>query len=197
MNYYPVTDGRTDRQTDRKRCIWAHHAICTGGLKKGASASWQVRWVNVSTCHFTNINVNVHPGDCPVLLIASNFGPFGPLFPIKWQSCYWVQRKNNKKQQNNNNKCSERLRHFNDHQGWPLVNHISVLKPWFPFKATNGGIVHLRLTFSYVFFGILVMKELYLGSKILDFFIKFKDLLGSNLNLATPSLSFFWHSHHW
>ena len=26
-------------------------------------------------------------------------------------------------------------------------------------------------------FGILVMKELYLGSKILDFFIKFKDLL--------------------
>ena len=29
MNYYPVTD----RQTDRKRCIWAHRAICTGGLK--------------------------------------------------------------------------------------------------------------------------------------------------------------------
>ena len=25
---------KTDRQTDRKRCIWwAHHAICTGGLK--------------------------------------------------------------------------------------------------------------------------------------------------------------------
>ena len=30
MNYYPVTDG----QTDRKRWIWAHRAICTGGLKK-------------------------------------------------------------------------------------------------------------------------------------------------------------------
>ncbi len=42
-----------------------------------------------------------------------------------------------------------------------------------------------------MFFGILVMKELYLGSKILDFFIKFKDLLGSNLHLATLSLSFF------
>ena len=35
------------------------------------------------------------------------------------------------------------------------------------------------------------MKELHLGSKILDFFIEFKDLLGSNLNLATLSLSFF------
>ncbi len=38
MNYYPVKDGQTDRQTDwqtdRKRCIWAHRAICTGGLKK-------------------------------------------------------------------------------------------------------------------------------------------------------------------
>ena len=33
MNYYPVTDGQTDRQTDRKWCIWAHRAICTGGLK--------------------------------------------------------------------------------------------------------------------------------------------------------------------
>ncbi len=31
-----------------------------------------------------------------------------------------------------------------------------------------------------MFFMILVMKELYLGSKILDFFIKFEDLLGSN-----------------
>ncbi len=35
------------------------------------------------------------------------------------------------------------------------------------------------------------MKELYLGSKVLDFFIKFKDLLGSNLNLVSLSLSFF------
>ncbi len=43
-----------------------------------------------------------------------------------------------------------------------------------------------------MFFGILVMKELYLGSKILDFFIKFKHLLGNNLNLATLSLSFFY-----
>ena len=24
---------QTDRRTDRKRCIWAYHAICTGGLK--------------------------------------------------------------------------------------------------------------------------------------------------------------------
>ena len=24
----------TGRQTERKRCIWGHHAICTGGLKK-------------------------------------------------------------------------------------------------------------------------------------------------------------------
>ncbi len=52
-----------------------------------------------------------------------------------------------------------------------------------------------------MFFGILVMKELYLGSKNLDFFIKFKDLLaclGSNPNLAAlslfdiPMLSHFW-----
>ncbi len=35
------------------------------------------------------------------------------------------------------------------------------------------------------------MKELDLGSKILAFFIKFKDLLGSNLNSATLSVSFF------
>ncbi len=42
-----------------------------------------------------------------------------------------------------------------------------------------------------LFFGILVMKELYLGSKILGFFMKLKDLLGSNLDLATRSLSFF------
>ncbi len=40
-------------------------------------------------------------------------------------------------------------------------------------------------------FGILVMKELYLGSKILCFFMKFKYLLGSNLDLATLLLSFF------
>ncbi len=42
-----------------------------------------------------------------------------------------------------------------------------------------------------MFFGILVIKELYLRCKILDFSIKFKDLLGCNLNLATLSLSFF------
>ncbi len=38
MNYYPVTDRRTDGQTDRKRCIWAHRAICTGGLKNCRSS---------------------------------------------------------------------------------------------------------------------------------------------------------------
>ncbi len=42
-----------------------------------------------------------------------------------------------------------------------------------------------------MFFGILVMKELYLGSKILGCFMKFEDLLGSYLDLATLSLSFF------
>ncbi len=31
MNYCPV---QTDGMTDRKQCIWAHRAICTGGLKK-------------------------------------------------------------------------------------------------------------------------------------------------------------------
>ena len=35
------------------------------------------------------------------------------------------------------------------------------------------------------------MKELKLGSKISGFFMKFKDLLGSNLDLAALSLSFF------
>ncbi len=38
MNYYPVwflvkSRQTTDRQTDRKRRIWAHRAKCTGGLK--------------------------------------------------------------------------------------------------------------------------------------------------------------------
>ena len=34
MNYYLVWFlSQTDGQTDRKRCIWAHRAICTGGLK--------------------------------------------------------------------------------------------------------------------------------------------------------------------
>ena len=42
-----------------------------------------------------------------------------------------------------------------------------------------------------MFFGILVMKELFLGSEILGFFMKFKDLFGSNLDQATISLSFF------
>ena len=45
-----------------------------------------------------------------------------------------------------------------------------------------------------MFLGIL---DLYLGSKILGFFVKFKDLLhvlGSNLHLAALSLSFFLHS---
>ncbi len=42
-----------------------------------------------------------------------------------------------------------------------------------------------------MFFEILVMNELYLRSKILDFIMKFKDLLGSYLDLATLSLSFF------
>ncbi len=32
------TDGRTDRQTDRKRCTWAHRAKCTGGLKNERSS---------------------------------------------------------------------------------------------------------------------------------------------------------------
>ncbi len=35
------------------------------------------------------------------------------------------------------------------------------------------------------------MKELNLGSIILGFFMEFTDLLGSNLDLATLSLSFF------
>ena len=42
-----------------------------------------------------------------------------------------------------------------------------------------------------MFFVILVMKELYLRSKILGFFMEFQDLLGSNLYLAIPCLSFF------
>ncbi len=33
-----------------------------------------------------------------------------------------------------------------------------------------------------MFFKVLVMKELTLGSKILSFFIEFKDLSDSNLN---------------
>ncbi len=44
MNYFPLLFSpefrsspdyrQTDRQTDRKRCIWAHRATCTGGLNK-------------------------------------------------------------------------------------------------------------------------------------------------------------------
>ncbi len=40
-------------------------------------------------------------------------------------------------------------------------------------------------------FKVLVMKELNLRSIILGFLIEFIDLLGSNLDLATLSLSFF------
>ena len=40
-------------------------------------------------------------------------------------------------------------------------------------------------------FKVLVMKELNLRSIILGFFMEFTDLLGSNLDLATLSLSFF------
>ncbi len=42
-----------------------------------------------------------------------------------------------------------------------------------------------------MFFKVLVMKELALGSKNLGFFIEFKDLLDSNLDLASLFLSFF------
>ncbi len=42
-----------------------------------------------------------------------------------------------------------------------------------------------------MFFVILAMKELYLRSKILRFFMEFQDLLGSYLYLATLWLSFF------
>ncbi len=42
-----------------------------------------------------------------------------------------------------------------------------------------------------MFLKVLVMKELALGSKILGFSMKFNDLLGASLDLATLSLSFF------
>ena len=42
-----------------------------------------------------------------------------------------------------------------------------------------------------MFFKVLVMKELTLRSKILGFSMEFKDLLGSNLDKAVLSLSFF------
>ena len=42
-----------------------------------------------------------------------------------------------------------------------------------------------------MFFKVLVMKELTLGSKILGFSMEFNDLLGASLDLATLSLSFF------
>ncbi len=42
-----------------------------------------------------------------------------------------------------------------------------------------------------MFFKVLVMKESTLGSEILDFFMEFKDLSDSTLDLATLSLSFF------
>ena len=42
-----------------------------------------------------------------------------------------------------------------------------------------------------MFYRVLVTKELYLGSKIVGFFMEFKDLLVSSLDLATLWLSFF------
>ena len=42
-----------------------------------------------------------------------------------------------------------------------------------------------------MFFKVLVIKELNLRSIILGFLMEFTDLLGSNLDLATISLSFF------
>ncbi len=51
MNNYPVTDRRTDGQTDGqkaiKRCIWAHRAICTGGLKNHSSKTITDRGLNL------------------------------------------------------------------------------------------------------------------------------------------------------
>ncbi len=46
MNYFLLLlvksrQQMTDRQTDRKLCIWAHRAICTGGLK---NAIWHWKW---------------------------------------------------------------------------------------------------------------------------------------------------------
>ena len=62
--------------------------------------------------------------------------------------------------------------------------------PYYLREKYVGNIVHLRLTFSYVF-KVLVMKELTLESKILIFSMEFNDLLRGNLDLAILSLSFF------
>ncbi len=45
--------------------------------------------------------------------------------------------------------------------------------------------------FQAMFYKVLVMKELNLGSRIVGFFMEFRDLLVSNLDLATLSLSLF------
>ncbi len=51
-------------------------------------------------------------------------------------------------------------------------------------------VVHLRLTFSYVFEDFS-HEGVTIGSEILDFFMEFKDLSDTNLDLATLTLSFF------
>ncbi len=52
-----VQSRQTDRQTDRKRCIWAHRANYTGGLKKDPSGHWQFTGMNFSKAHQKKISV--------------------------------------------------------------------------------------------------------------------------------------------
>ncbi len=44
MNFYPVQSWQTDRQTDRRWCIRAHCAICTGGLKIPSHSTSFQKW---------------------------------------------------------------------------------------------------------------------------------------------------------
>ncbi len=59
MNYYPVwilvKSGQTDGQTDRKWCIWAHRAKCTGVLKK-VIAYWKVGKIWRLTTNWKSLN---------------------------------------------------------------------------------------------------------------------------------------------
>ncbi len=41
---------QTDRQTDRKRCIWAHRAICTGGFAQAGSKMFFYDIIQILEC---------------------------------------------------------------------------------------------------------------------------------------------------
>ncbi len=70
----------SDRQMDRKRCIWAHCAICTGGLKN---------WNSESANRFLQTGTQTGPILYPRPLMQKGLKPF--IRFIKFSHCLFRQ----------------------------------------------------------------------------------------------------------